>query len=438
MADSILMTFLRAGLIQVGGDDAKLAKLTAAANKVAQAVVKTPAKALPFALVAFDAEVEETEPVVEEVFAILSEEWPTHFNTTMGSPVAVARALLVAGLATAAEKNIAIAAAFVAAARNVLPHVPTGSEANIWTDLVQTLENRVESEAERAWALPDSIEVRAPELKVGAVEVPVAVGRIDRNALKAAFEGAAGPHNNGNEPGTDNPNPFWPNSAQQWVSEFGVRAAKAVGDAVDPALRLRVGPIEMDEVLGPLAASFNQQIQDALTAITSATAGLQRRSNLLWWKEALYSPSLRLGYRSLSPASAAAAMAFDLYTACPALTPLSVNAFLRETVERLPKVNQTEPRAFFDLVKDLSADPASAPLRTAVAGFGLGVGRGPVLSIIGGPTGRAVDAAEFRDLTGVPGDVLLSPSELAVWLFQELQACRVTQAEPTRRSRKAA
>ena len=36
-----------------------------------------------------------------------------------------------------------------------------------------------------------------------------------------------------------------------------------------------------------------------MKAVSGATAGLQRRTNLIWWKETLYSPSARVSYRSM-------------------------------------------------------------------------------------------------------------------------------------------
>lgn len=437
MADAILMSFLKAGLLHVDGDDAKLGKLETAAEEVGKTILKTPAKALPYALTAFDAQVADTEPVVVEVTAILAAKWPTHFNTVMGSPVAVARALLLSGLAQAAGKDIAIAAAFVAAARNVLPHVEVGPEAEIWGRLVADLEDHVEARAEEAWALPDAIVVEAPKLEVAPIEVPVVFGKVDRSKLQSALAASAGPHNEQGET-LDSANPYWPGNNAQWSAQFGALAGKVLADAIDAAVRARIGPLDLDAALEPVAAAIDEQVQAALTAISTATAGLQRRSILLWWKEALYSPTLRRSYRDLSAYAAAVAMAYDLHRASPALTPMSVTAFLRETTARLPKVRDAAARPFKTIVADLTDDAAAGPLRAAAAAFNLPEGRGPVLAvIISGLPANGSDQA-FRERTGVNADLEITPDALAVWLFQELQACRVTQAEPSRRSRKGA
>ena len=72
-----------------------------------------------------------------------------------------------------------------------------------------------------------------------------------------------------------------------------------------------------------------------LERVAGATLGLELRSRLLWWKEAFYSPSARLSYRDLTAEIAAPLMAYDYQAPLPALTPVSVVAFLRETLVTL-------------------------------------------------------------------------------------------------------
>ncbi|WP_373321612.1 GTPase-associated system all-helical protein GASH, partial [Acetobacter fabarum] len=51
MGDRILQGFLNRGLIDVGGDDAKLDKLNQAAGDLAAALKNNPSKALGFSLI---------------------------------------------------------------------------------------------------------------------------------------------------------------------------------------------------------------------------------------------------------------------------------------------------------------------------------------------------------------------------------------------------
>ncbi|MGI3197533.1 GTPase-associated system all-helical protein GASH [Streptomyces sp. GLT-R25] len=58
MAESILLRFLRGGLIDVNGDDAKLDKIGAAAGELASELRKSPSKAVAYVLAAVDPEVD--------------------------------------------------------------------------------------------------------------------------------------------------------------------------------------------------------------------------------------------------------------------------------------------------------------------------------------------------------------------------------------------
>ena len=96
MDDDVLLKFLIKGLINVGGDDDKLDHLRQTAAALSGVLEETPAKACPFALVAFDPHVPTTDPTVVEVEEALRERWQTYINTFAHTPVAVFRAMLLA------------------------------------------------------------------------------------------------------------------------------------------------------------------------------------------------------------------------------------------------------------------------------------------------------------------------------------------------------
>ena len=56
------------------------------------------------------------------------------------------------------------------------------------------------------------------------------------------------------------------------------------------------------------------------------------RAEVLYWKEALFSPSKKVSYRQLSPDGAVYWAAQDLHLRVPRFHPLSIEFFLRERV----------------------------------------------------------------------------------------------------------
>lgn len=329
-----------------------------------------------------------------------------------------------------------IGLAFVASARNVLPHMEADSERTIWADLITEVEMRIDARAEAEWATPSSIKVSAPELELPALRAPkVTPGRTNRPALLGKTRGAAGPNYQDPENGSTatGGNGYWPhNNPQPWATEFGNRMAEAIADAVDGAIAAtKVDQADLAAPFKAVVANISGFVNDALQAVNNATLGLQRRTNLLWWKEALFSPSARVGYRDLPPAVASTLMAFDLFQQVPTFSPASVAAFLFEAVESLPALEKGRAFRIEQLVAEVQAHPGLASLRSEIASlFSAPQGRGPVLALIAhpeNPVSRNVD--EFGRLVGISRETELTLSGWAAWVLRELQAAKAVSEE---------
>jgi GTPase-associated system helical domain len=440
VSEDVLLRFLSNGLIDVGGDDAKLEKLQSTASDLAEALRKAPKKAASFSLIAFDPNAPAGDQVVKEVLEALKNRWATYVNTFAGTPVLVVRAILLDALAQAAASDDRIGVAFVTSARNALPFMEVGDEKTIWADIVAQVENKIDARAEREWATPESIAVPRLSFETPAAAAPrVSSAKVDQERLVAQFQAAAGPQSAN---AATNGNPHWPTANGPWVAEFGTRMAQVVADIVDAsAAKIAISGIDVSEPLNQLATAVTGYVEGTLTAFSGATAGLQRRTGLLWWKEALYSPSARVSYRDLAPEAAAALMALDLHNQIPTFSPASVAAFLHEAVVLLPLPGGAANCSIGDLATMARRSPELAPLRTAAAGlFSAPQGRGPLLALIGYPhTPASLSGNEFRDLIGIAADTPLTFPAWAIWLFRELQAARASAegAKAKRQPRKS-
>lgn len=431
MDDTVLLRFLNSGLVNVGGDDSKLEKLSQAAKDLAAILKKTPSKALSYSLIAFDPDAPEQDPVVVEALAALQNRWTAYRNTFASTPVAVVRAMLLDALMIAAADDDRVGVCFIACARNVLPLMRAADERAIWVDVVNEVERKVDARAEEEWATPAHIS--APPLAfdpadIGAIEVKTA--KAGRPFLEEHMLAAIGPQYQNPQNGNinSNGNPYWPqNNPQMWAGEFGRRSSKAIADVIDATLgKIEISQPDLLEPLKEIAASITTYVDGTLNAVSAATAGLQRRTHLLWWRDALYSPSARANYRTLPATVAAAQMAYDLFNEVPLFSPASVSSFLDEAVLRLPAVSDAEPKPICNLVAEAQNYETLAPLRaTAGSLAGAPEGRGPLLALIGHPThANARDKTAFHLLTGVPETAQLKPVEWAAWIFRELQAAR--------------
>ena len=344
MKEDVLLRFLKKGLIDVEGDDAKLGHLRKTAVDLAGLLRETPAKATPFALVAFDPNVSESDPTVVEVEDALRIRWETYVNTFAGTPVKVLRAILLDALVTACSQDDTVAVAFVSSARNVLPFTEDDGEQEIWIETVREIERRVEGLAEREWATPASISEESVRFTPpSGVEIRIRSKKTNAATLRPRFEAAAGPATidpDGSHADTGG-NRHWPQADPNWVQEFGTRTAQVVAEAINRALGgLSVEGGDLSGLAREIQAAVSEHSAATLRAVSEASAGLQRRTGLLWWKEALFSTSARVSYREVSASDAAVLMAFDLYRQIPTYSPASVAALLRETVRSLPAVDQ--------------------------------------------------------------------------------------------------
>lgn len=440
MSEQILLRFLSAGLINVGGDDAKLDRLKETAADLAATLKKTPSKAAPFALIAFDPEAPAEDPVIKEAVEALQKRWATYVNTFSGTPVAVIRAMLLDALVQAAGDDDKVGVAFVTSARNALPFMEAGNERAIWADVVGDIERRVDARAESEWATPESISVpamtfAAPE----AIEVSASPASINKGVLAKKIEATVGPSNAAGE--ATSGNQYWPNQGQAWAQQFSTRLTDVMVESLAAVAKGAViPPIDLSGPLNSLAQAVSAHVDGTLAAVSRATTGLQRRTNLIWWKESLYSPSGRLSYRQMPTSTAAALMAFDLHQQVPTFSPASVAAFLHEAVLSLPSIDPAEGRPIRDLLKEAVESPELTPLREAAAQLVQdSAGRGPILGPLGHNSGRStLDDSEFRVRVGVPAATPLTVPEWATWLFRELQAARAAQegAEAKKRGRR--
>lgn len=444
MDDTVLQRFLNNGLINVGGEDTKLEKLSQAAKDLASALKKTPSKALSFSLIAFDPEAPEKDPVVVEALAALQARWTTYRNTFSSTPIAVIRAMLLDALVTATGDDDRVGVCFVASARNALPLMRADNERDIWADVIARIEAQVDSRAEAEWATPASITVLpmsyAPP-KIGAPNVTAPA--TDRPKLQKEMLAAAGPQYHDPQRGNSatNGNPHWPHgNSAQWAGDFGRLSAAAVANAVDTAIsEIEITQPDLADPFLQLAKSVSTYVDNTLKSVSMATAGLQRRTGLLWWKEALFSPTARTSYRELPVTVAAAHMALDLFNEIPLFSPASVSAFLGEAVLSLPGAGNGKDRPIRELVAEAQDVSSLAPLRSMAAALASAPdGRGPLLALIGHPDhAKARSEEAFQTVTGVPANTRLDPVAWAGWIFRELQASKAaSDASPAKRRTK--
>jgi hypothetical protein len=169
-------------------------------------------------------------------------------------------------------------------------------------------------------------------------------------------------------------------------------------------------------------AQFQGFFSEAAAALISGATAANKRGDLLWWKQALYSNTLNNSYRTLTPIAAAIAMLADLADLVGLMYPESVNYLL---VEGLRDVHsgfvESKDTLTGWLTKALESGEILKPLLTPLKN------EGPGRKSLGAAFANALatgDVSHVSEETGIDSSQELALAELAVWLFHDLQAMK--------------
>jgi len=419
--------------------------LQAAAQGLGKNLTKNPHMALPFVLASSNPDVSEDDPSIVSSLEALEAVWKTYRNAFQETPILVARGILLEALVGAMSSNDHIALIVASCVRNLIPHREMGSEQEVWSRVLFTAESKVDKRATKDWETPTQIEL--PKFKFPEIEPPKLVNEpvsIETKALK--IECAETVSNqvlvNGAAQSLENGNPFnLHNQKPHFAEAFGTKMAEVLATTISSAIESS----ESDEI--DLARPF-ERIADELSSIltqsfqaySAATSGLERRTNLLWWKEALFSKSIGDTYRSLEPKVAPALMALDLFKELPCFAPASVTAFLHETVLKLPLLDGSEKHSLAELLNAASKESKLAPLRKTLDSLIPEEADSKLLiSFLSETSGTdGFDQATVVKALGVSTDTELTLPDWASWLLGDLMVLRAAALTRTNKRRKKA
>ncbi|HEY0977029.1 MAG TPA: GTPase-associated system all-helical protein GASH [Flavobacteriales bacterium] len=402
MAKDVLINFLNAGLFQIGSDDSRLNEFGKAAEDLSKTLAKAPEKVIPYTLIAIDPQAPVDDPVLGEAEAAVMKQWKSLRNVYAERPVNLLRPVLLQALTTACADSPKMAAAIWYSGRTVFNHLEPSGEQVIVGQILLEMGSRCEEMSRTQWTVGSVTALKLPELE--ATIVGVEDRRVDRPALNQAISQVNGHHN-----------------ASVLFGEWAPRASEAISSAIDNATEpLRRHAATQTKHLQEAVQRYSREVNRTLVQwLSNSVSVSQRRAELLWWKEALYSTALNCSYRSLTKEEAITSMAVDFQRIAGAPAPESTEYLLREAVREVlgssshirisdlynasrngSKVLPVLPEA------NLPAEPRRISLATA-------------LSLAGK---SQLSNAEMKPWVGIEPELQLAPAEVAVWLYRDLMA----------------
>lgn len=430
-----LQELLNFGLMDIGSDDSRFAKMEAAGEALVHKLKTEPTLIIPATLISIDSDVGEEEQFFEVVEKLVIEQWKTMRNTHINRPRELLRAITIHALALVAKESPEMSSAIWQTAVSPLNHgqAKFGKEADLVKKLLQDFGEYAEREADARTALAKPItkkQLRKKAKHKGVFKIQPISKLIDSELIMDVVR-SAGPQKEDGE-SLEDPNPHWPNAHQQWSFQFAPRMTTALAKAVN------LGMTRMSETLSAsmehFIDAFEKQLTEHLESIETIRSevlksqqSIQIRLNVLWWFEAKYSPTLMLGYRELPAANASLAMAYDLTQIVPPLAPASVTYVLGEAVAALFQRDTTPRPQSIQKYLDNLCETGSA-LRDIVPKVSNNGIRQPLFELTAEATsGIQISSEDVRGRAGIDPTLELTFPEFAMWTFRDLQARRLME-----------
>lgn len=428
MTESILQTYLNEQHIKTDVP-ANIDSLTKAVKEVKKNLTRKKIKSdfIPYTLVALDPKVKDSDPVVQQVERIIIKNWPAFKNSvtaTNDTSTTYVRAVILESLSQLSKDDGVTASLVWLTARDVIGHYQLDAEENSIRTLLQELADRVEENGQAAWGISHKLQAskfKGVEISISAVKA----AEIDEESLKeqlldAMVHSAWSP----NAGGGKNPHTSAQNS-WQWSKFTAEQSATGITQVVNSALSQQANSIStisssIKKNLDGYFAQLQPFFEDVNNSIANSITANNKRSELLWWKQSLYSRSLNVGYRSLDRLNAAVCMAHDLAELVEPIYPESLDYLLRETLKDVHGDQAAEEYPLTDWLKD-SLSLHENIQSTLKAYAAQEEQRTPLLNALAN-TLHSGEITNFFTETGIDKKAKLTASDLAVWLFHGLQA----------------
>ena len=420
-SDRLLDRFLEKGLLDLRGNDDWYGHITSTGKSLSAYLHANPEKIIPFTYAALLPDVSEKDPAIRKTLDFLKAEWKTFASVSRSLPKVMLRAIILDALLANAESDDTTKSALALLLASALPHLSFGKEEEIWKIALDELLAAVERNAEIAWTVPSQISVPDfPKINVPTMRIPVKGHEIDKEALEKGMSAAAGPHDS--EGQSTNGNRYWPSQGDPWSYDFAPLAASAISEAISKAMGPKTASVKPEALAKVLTSAIVNHLESFTRQLASTTHGVEIRSRLLWWKEALVSPSAHTSYRNIDPKAVPGLMAYDYQAVLPSLAPSSVSAFLIETVRTLLPDDKAAP--LVEWLQALAALPHAEALRSTIREIVFADGYQPLVSLVALDKPRA---KSIKERTVFTPDLSLTASQFGLLIFLELQAMKATK-----------
>lgn len=405
----MIQNFLDSGLLDID-DENVFNHLVETAGELATLLAENPDKIIPHALIAIDPNAPIDDPVFDEVENLLKSRWKFLRKRHPDRPRQFLRSIIFQGLELASQEDEAIVGLIWLTTRSFIPYAKLYGDIDVYRNFIEEMGKAFESKVSSSITFDPT----SPEKKKGAKQ-------FNRDNLEIELASIiSNRYNNDAIPPERNPNPVYnlPNfPADNWINEFIPRAK---------TLLLKV----LDTIQEDTSSSLNQ-VTKMMRSFVSHAEGQRIKTDILWWKQALYSPRLTNSYRDLAPHLACIVMALDLADIVSPPYPISVDFILTETVRNLLAESDKKsisPFSFREVFQALTTSDLRPKLQELLEAINRPTSRTSLLHFLSAYVhGDIQNIEEITSIVGVSLDDKITLPDFGAWLFRDLQAEKLLQ-----------
>lgn len=238
------------------------------------------------------------------------------------------------------------------------------------------------------------------------------------NELKAA---ANSQNSNGGE------NPYQSNQGNPWSNPFATRAGEGLSKEINRALTLQGNSLKKgldgyNTQLNDYFSSLGKYFESISKQMIVGTQSIQRRSQLLWIKEALYSVGQKMSYRDVPKSDLPFVLAKDMQSLITFIYPVSVDFFAKEILRDVI----TDADAKLPFSNLLKVDNLKSVQSTLGAQNTIDSSRKPLISYIQRLVSNQTTIEQMENETGIKPESEISLNDFTVYLLHDLQSIRLS------------
>jgi hypothetical protein len=418
MESKLLQPFLQAGLLDIGDNDARLEHITKSIDDLRTKLSASKGLLISYTLIALDPSISDTEPVLVETEAIVTEHWKALRSKFTERPIPLLRAVILCALDDLGSQDASIARIIYLTGANFYPYAKLGREKDIIETMLHELGNKAEKHAVDEWSLT----AQPPELKISPLKVSglkFSEVKLNTTDLKTKLKAGANRTVEGYDPYQ------YPD---QWSTHFSDNATVGIETllmATFKSFAEGLSPSSIETPINKFFTDFKTSLDQALKTSFTSIQAVERRSKLLWWKETLYSTSLEDSYRSVDKYMQPFVMASDLYQQLPAIVPVSVDFLLRDTILILDDTAD-EKMPFSEILKSVDTPEHKAALKDHFSEIESVVRRISLSNYFGLLFAGKTTIDTFKQYTGVDETEMVSINDIGVIILHDFMAQHLT------------